>query len=976
MKEIAAKMTVIELPCTIELISLVEMLAVPKTNIAVVTLTDSIQPNTSTTWLEDAMVPICIQTVFIDTRNSMRQFVENVRAVTVANHSTNYNMLPSYQYAIPNDYKHYCVCGDNKCFGTQWRKKMRTEQRRAMCQITSSAAVTMSTPPNICMYTFGDAARDAILAQYARRETTAHGFTIGGDVQRAVKYSHLMDQYKGEFGFYDLQTMLPLSPFKGDTEAQLRGESETDEQCHARVFALYRDFPLVNVTDAKCVEGPRFDFSVESQKASSILTSLKYDAVALKFMRTKSQHCLPMCFTALCPTIIRLVRLNYKISNIIEKVALKSERFDRRRSKLFEDGLAEEEEEQAKGQQSPPPPPPLSSGNMPVDSSDSSSYASSSSSYDDDDDSDMGFEEKSDDVESLAHEEPSDRPHPLAHLSDSELTDFLEKKFAQSRSRCTSLPTCCCLIDEFIDNHVSTAFGLRCVPLPSAAVFTHLGDSVFDPQSPAMCCVSLHDSYSSLRLSDCTYAYLSAVERATNTTTKSVLYRTAMNMYNEEMAQFEYSLHYILEERLLERLMHRQLGNFTVHKNNAGQLEMFSRPAGLRTEAHAFQLHVARVRDRAAKQKGAANSGDAVPFGNVHGEYIGTGYNDLVSSAARYFPTEKRCFGLSDHVIALNWHIDAVKFATIQDWLPPYARLLIFNAMASPQRTNDILQEAFALAQGRGQSLLGERDEREIVHELSLSTNMRLVVARLVVRFCNDFSTQERYCEIMMRAILIVGMCRLCNEIVGLRRVEALQFVTKGSAPTPSRDNDTQEAAQRREKQARRKERIRATKQAAEAARKAAAEAKRDRLREQEAAERLLAEETERKQIAEAAERAKKNERRRDIREKTAAKRQREKEAKAAAEEQTRALLEKQQAEELALREEQAKVDEHQRQQKRAQQIAEEISNAVASRRTLSPQAPVFKPLAAAKPHCQQSLAEWFIDSTGVDLFDDVWAQV
>lgn len=1004
-KNATTSLNAVELPCTVDLISLVEVLGTPRENVAVVTVLDNADPNSGTTWLESGERPNCLQVMFTDTRYGMRQFVDDVRAMHIANHSTNYAMLPSHVSVLPGAFTHYCVCGDERCIGSKWRKKQVLVRRRQMMRQSSAAAVrddaAQPAPPNVCMLTYRDVPFEKLMYEYGRHNAPladAHA----AQEQRAEKYSALAERCRHEWLPHDYTTTLPLLPLKDDLDPHLREGSETEHECDRRINATYAAYPKWHASGDAEIDALKMDHSVESQKHSSLLTAQQYDVDAVKFLHRKSVHCRPLCYNTLRPTIMRLVRLNRSVGSLIEKATVVPERFFGKRSSRFLDGLNEDEERTAE----------LNACTPPV--SRAASETSDSDDYCDDDDEDDDHDTCDDNEVSDAARtkmrfgmengsfvlENTGDAHPLAKLSDSELLTYLDARFAKARAACVHAPDCYCLSDDFFESAVTGAFSLRMVPMSTTSLFAHLGDSIFTAESPTMRDYAALSSYAALRYSDGTFAYLKAMQNPDLSLTRNVVYKIVMSGLAAEVRDFRFTPSMLSTDRVYERLMQRQLGGFSMCRSKSGAFEMVAR-SDLHTQpSYAYQAMRGAILMRHSRPGDKRKK----PFGDVYGHRMMGTYEDVLALAARYHPDiAHKCRGLSDYVYHTHWHSNARNALEISDWLPPYAYTLVCNAFNVGAQTTYAFDVWAARAHAEQRSLLCEEDERRVFGEMSLTDNMRLVVARLISIFCNNLTSLENYANAMKVAVVVVGVVKFCNNIVERRRHEAVQAltspVTTNSITTTANDDSRDEASierRRRQvkeskrkavkllKEARKKEAEEATArrvaEAAERARIAAERAERERAAADEAErERVAAadsEARERKQERRA-EKARVRYQRRIERlagERQQAIEQEQQQQQAAAAQELLECVEQRHIEEIVT---QARLDAERRAADVRRRInnADEARAAISVQREFSPTAPEFKPQftapAVASGQRQQSLAQWFLQHTNVDLFSN-----
>lgn len=742
----------VALQCSVDLLSLVEVLETPREYTAVITVLDSIEPNSGTSWYEEGARMPCAQMLFFDTRKTVRSMMGMLYDMTLVNHSTDYNMLPVRFERLPADQKKRCCCGTERCDGSAERRRIisATQRMRAPTAAVRRVDAQQSTPPNCCCLTF--------------RETTADGGIIdslkidrmvrcGATLKRPERLHALREQLRNEYLFFDRTRIFPLVPNEDDVEPVARTDDDTDETYQRRVNERYARYatepPCCVVNNGETVPTLKFDCSVHDQR-NSLLAPQRYDADALEYIRSKSPHCAPLCYRRVRSALVRLVKKQIPVEALMQRAADKEPRYGARV-------------------------PQRRAG----DRSDSDDSSDSDVDDNDDDDTADGSDDTveydgAEDHDGKQHPEPAfidvdDKDGEPDEARDAAILKQLEARFAQS-VQCSGASDCTCFSSAFIRSHVSTAYCISMIALSTAAVYGHLGDSVYSVESPAMCEIAALDCAMSKRFVENAATYWRALGKddgVDSTLDQRIGFITTMKTHAAALRQTVYRTEDVLADRQLHTLMQKQLGQFTPTRVSGG-VELLPRGEPNTSPHHAFQSFMAWT---LAKYKKPTEK-RVRPFGNVFGNCIRTDYAKLLATARRFYPiVESRCLGLSDFVYQLGWYANSELFASLDDWLPPYVRLYVHNGV----RDRPNVAFMFARMHETHRPLLALDVEQRIVGELQTTRNVRLVIARLSAYFLSKLGNIVDFYVAVWRALLIVGVCKLCNEIADRMREEALR---------------------------------------------------------------------------------------------------------------------------------------------------------------------------------------------------------
>lgn len=734
------------LPCSIDLLSLIEVLDTPKEHVAIVTMVDNSTPNSASKWCEKGPEPACIQMMFTDTRYSVKRMLDDVNIMMLMNHSTNYNILPARTQMVSADgYAHFCCCGSIACLGSVWRKKTIRDQRRTMIPAAHviKEDVTAFAPPNVCPLTFRESLGDSnmydgaiieLLSKQNSPEARKHRFTFQLERQRL------------DWVIADQSFRVPLLPVAPDDDAESqRDAAESLEQYQQRLADLYSWSPECYVAgQTQPVEALAMRYSIASQRTTSLIQEQVYDTTALNFIRGRSAHCLPLCYNALRATMLRFTKCRRPIRSLPNySIKLRDRYYGAQTAEdkeVDDESCADHEDWKS------------------ADKRNKSPYGVDTELY------------------AQAERAPESTSVPAAVEVDAKILERLDRRFAKAIAACTDKSDCNCLMNEFLANQTGCAICLSCTPRPHAAIYQRMGDSIFTADSPLMSTISATDCFTSLNLLKDVKNGLSKTktgelqDRADIENTVQLIVEKRKKAADE----FTFRPEMLLVDRELLATMTKQLGGFSVVKTKDGVAYMNVRSDILQTPQRAFQAFIERVENR-------PSYGNTLPYGNVYHDMIqGRTPQEMFQEARRLYPdVASKCRNLSDFVYQLGWHTCRDTFSSIADWLPSFASMLIGSALDCPENTTTTFNRLAAHAKAQERGILADSLIDIIAHELAVTRNMRMVIARLTTQFGVTIKTLSEYYFCTARAVLIVGVCKLYSEISKRIREDALRSITQ-----------------------------------------------------------------------------------------------------------------------------------------------------------------------------------------------------
>jgi len=297
-----------------------------------------------------------------------------------------------------------------------------------------------------------------------------------------------------------------------------------------------------------------------------------------------------------------------------------------------------------------------------------------------------------------------------------------------------------------------------------------------------MCEIAAFESNAALLLVEAAADYLTMLEETKlPKPDRQSIYAEMMRVQNERLKEFVFKPQMILTNRPLQRLMQKQLGGFTTMRHNCVGVSLKARSDLLEQREHAYQAHMNWVLSRAPNTRHTV-------YGDVFGETIHNEHSQLLRDAASFFPEiASKCYGLVDYFFHLGWHRDRERYMARIDWLSSWPRFLILNGLDHPENSTHLLDQFASTIAANKRPLLATEVEQSLIAELKATSNVRLAISRMIVQYASSIATLPDFYASISRTLLIVGVCIFCNHLADLSRKRVLRLLQEKEAAEKER---------------------------------------------------------------------------------------------------------------------------------------------------------------------------------------------
>lgn len=752
----------VTLPCTVELLTLLDhIIHTPKRNLSVVTVYAKLEPNSTSKWRASDVgcLRTCRQMFFHDNRRPVRDLYAAISDAMLANHSADYSVLPVHMLRVNAENAHKCTCGLRECDGTY----VRAQKRRDAIPQNSAEHVTCTTGtsiansfPNACLLTCSmrssehyEAAYRQIVKEANEREINTHKLhsDIGANSATMEMQNWLT---------YDRTSMLPIIPMQGDEMSMEPEIGETMSNYVARLQNRYSLQTVFTTADESVTHRVAHgDEPLCCQPKDCVITRHNVEPDVLLDFHNSSEHCSKLCYKKLRFTIMRLLIEKQSLRERIGVAALKAT------------------------VSSPAAKIPI----VPVETLVRAGHQKDEPYYSD---ADSDTEEDYDSDEEMDEAELKRAFEDAASIKSKHesLFDFFDRKF--SGAKCTDSDDCNCLTEQLLRDCVGNHYSFDIVPLPSAAFYREIGDSIYDCTSPTMCemvaeQVTIGDHMvNAIRNFFVKREQQQETERPSDNDAPSAYIADYVN----SQPQFEYSAMQIFQSKDMQQRMRTFFGNFTVVRLKGDVISFRHTRDPVHASETSFIASIEKKRvqylveaDAAEKKRIAVPE---FPYGKIYTTThcpIDMTHTEAIALAKRYFPEKikKESTDLTHIVIDLGMVRTREQFDDVDDWLHPFVRYII---NIGRMMRNNVLEEISADVTIED-FILGVVTEKRIMAEIAVTANMRLVITRLTAYYMRNI---HNICDVVvacLNTMIMIAICKLVVQLAVMRREETLRLLAQ-----------------------------------------------------------------------------------------------------------------------------------------------------------------------------------------------------